>query len=741
MKDSRKRRSVNRLLCALVCLCAVTPGFTQDLPVFGWQSHYSYQDIQHLAVSQERLIAGTPLVGFFYDHEDQSINLLNKNTGLSDIGISAIAASSDGQTLAIGYENGNLDLLDNNVIQNITDILAADNISDKKINALVFRASELWIGTDFGMVRYSLSDSVILESYQNIGEGGARVAINDFVLTNDSIYAASDDGILSVSLDDQTNRQDFNFWQRQLTGISFEEIAEDGIRIVASAENDLFTYESSQWNFQANLPSPIQQIETLESGIYLLSQDAFYTLNENETELILEAQEEVFQCFVRDNDETFIGTEKKGVLIFNDQNSDPVALPIPGPLSDHHFASLKKDNEFLWLSMDGISQWQPESGIWTALNLINNENNVLITDPTDVEHGQQLLISSFSEGLFVQLEEDFEPIENISPSHTLIKENGSVNLQAMANAGNTDIWFLQRGRNPPLHLWDQNSNNWTSFNLKQSRASQLNDLFIIDNGDKWLPVNDDFGGGIIVYNEGNGRERYLNINGGQGGLPGSKVNDIVQDQDRFIWVATDEGICFFPSPEEILTGVAITANVPIFDGGLLLRDEHITAVAIDPANRKWFGTANNGVWLFSETGEELLQHFTTSNSPLPDNHIIDISIDDLTGIVFFVTEKGLISFRSDATEGTNTHQNVVAYPNPVPSNFNGRLVIEGLVNNAQLRITDTSGKLVRQLNANGSTATWNVRDQNGSRVSSGVYFIFSSNEDGSESYVGKIVVI
>jgi flagellar hook assembly protein FlgD len=63
------------------------------------------------------------------------------------------------------------------------------------------------------------------------------------------------------------------------------------------------------------------------------------------------------------------------------------------------------------------------------------------------------------------------------------------------------------------------------------------------------------------------------------------------------------------------------------------------------------------------------------------------------------------------------------------------------VNNAKVKITDVSGKLIKETQANGSTATWNGRNVNGGRVQTGVYLVFSSNADGTETFVGKIVVI
>jgi hypothetical protein len=52
-----------------------------------------------------------------------------------------------------------------------------------------------------------------------------------------------------------------------------------------------------------------------------------------------------------------------------------------------------------------------------------------------------------------------------------------------------------------------------------------------------------------------------------------------------------------------------------------------------------------------------------------------------------------------------------------------------------------SGKLIWQTQANGGTASWNVRDYNGRRASTGIYLVFAATADGSDREVGKIAVV
>ncbi|NJK94396.1 MAG: hypothetical protein HC905_05190 [Bacteroidales bacterium] len=54
--------------------------------------------------------------------KDNSVEKLSKITGLSDFGISAIGYSKENKTLIIGYENGNIDLIKEKKIINISDL-------------------------------------------------------------------------------------------------------------------------------------------------------------------------------------------------------------------------------------------------------------------------------------------------------------------------------------------------------------------------------------------------------------------------------------------------------------------------------------------------------------------------------------------------------------------------------------------------------------------------------------------
>jgi len=171
----------------------------------------------------------------------------------------------------------------------------------------------------------------------------------------------------------------------------------------------------------------------------------------------------------------------------------------------------------------------------------------------------------------------------------------------------------------------------------------------------------------------------------------------------------------------------------------LLGTETVTAIAVDGADRKWFGTKGSGVFLMSADGTTELQHFTSENSPLISNFIRTIKINESTGEVLFGTDNGIIAYKGSATDEETQKEDAYAYPNPVPEDYYGPIAIKGLPTNAAVRITDIAGNLVFDTQAEGSQAIWNGNDMNGQRVGTGIYLVFGIDTDGNESQVAKIL--
>jgi len=113
----------------------------------------------------------------------------------------------------------------------------------------------------------------------------------------------------------------------------------------------------------------------------------------------------------------------------------------------------------------------------------------------------------------------------------------------------------------------------------------------------------------------------------------------------------------------------------------------------------------------------------------------------MTTATCFATDKGIISYKGTATTGGETNSNVIVYPNPVRPENSDLVGIKGLVTDALVKITTTSGAFVTHLQAEGGQAIWDCTDINGSKVQPGIYLIFVSDETGKETYATKVLIM
>jgi hypothetical protein len=222
------------------------------------------------------------------------------------------------------------------------------------------------------------------------------------------------------------------------------------------------------------------------------------------------------------------------------------------------------------------------------------------------------------------------------------------------------------------------------------------------------------------------------------------VLSVVADHHGLLYVGTDLGIVAINPDAQVtaapnLNSYIITPRSP--DGSRTLQNEIINSIEIDGGNRKWIGTAN-GLYLYNADFTKLISKYSNQNDPLPSNQILNLNLDHKTGELFVFTNAGVVGYRTDATKAEPYQgSNVEVFPNPVRPNFDGVLTINGLVYNALVKITDPTGRIVHQTQANGGTATWNLLAPNGQPAAGGIYYILSTNEQGSESLVSKVAIV
>lgn len=733
----------------IVLLAAsILKGWTQEnIPLGTWRLHLSYNDLNSLAVAHDRVFAADNSGIMIYDKLDQSISTLSKVDGLSSSLITALGYDQQRDILLIGHQNGLISLLKGNQLSSVNNILVSAAISgSKRINHVCISMDRAYLSTDFGVVVFDLEKREVKETYRDLSATGEVLKINQSTVLMDSIFLATENGVIAGSLVGASNLLDYRSWKRYDQGPLNDNVAvigvfSDSVHAGINAAG-VFRLVSGSWVLQNYLQSEtFRSVSSSMSNLIITTPDKIWYYDGVALVDVGAGEIDNPDAAIEENGGIWVADGMRGLVKLNGSTS---AIFKPNGPSFNSGWRIKYTQDATTSVHGGFSSSiQPfnrkpildqfQAGQWKALTTTTD------SDITDIEkRGDALFISSFGSGIervdgegtaiFNDLNSPLSKINSADPFIPITAIEGSA----------VGLWVANYGVTTSLHLLS-NDLSWQSFSFTQPQASFPIDLLVDQSQRVWMVIDPTKGGGVIVFDRTTNSSVYLTTQAGKGGLPDNAIRSIANDRDGKIWLGTDAGVVFYPISANFF-GASVDATRPIYENRFLLRDESVTAIAVDGGNRKWLGT-NNGVWLFGPAGEELNYNFTEENSPLLSDRIIDISINPKNGEVFFATDNGLLSFRSDATESSFQFSEVKIFPNPVSADFTGQVAINGLYTDAIVKITDINGRMVWQTKANGGTAIWNARQLNGNRVSTGMYLVFATAEDGAERHVGKIAVI
>ena len=732
----------------------------QSIKVGDWRDHLSYFETFDVCAQGSKIYTSTDKALFVFDKRDQSIERLNTLSGLSDVNVSAL--NSNEELLVVAYENGNIDLIEAGKTVNLADIKRASLIANKKINSISIHENRAYLSTGFGIVVVDLVKKEVKETYF-IGEGGTYINILATSISNNSIFAATENGLYTANLN-HPNLSDYQAWSKMnfRANAVFNLLETFSGKLYANIQGEsfntdsLYTYDGENWALFSH-PFTNVSLKSQNGKLSVTSKYGLHVYNENLetvknlTSAMFNFPKKEFRAGVYLDNEFWIADKYNGLL--NYSNGNTRQLMPTGPHKTNVAKITNYGNE-IWLAHGSKNEnWDPtwsrselsilKTDDWTNTStLINNS----VLDPVDVVvNGNISYVASWQDGLAVLVDNELSVLFNETNSSLQKRypHNDWLNVGEIKFDSEGNLWCTNPQTLEPLSVQYTNG-EWESFSLGNTvtEAQNLAELMIDVNDQKWIQLKNN---GLIVFDESRTGTKAKKISNGEsnGDLNSDRVFAMAEDLDGEVWIGTDNGVSVFYNPAEIFDGEQASTiivsegeyNTYLLDG-LLIND-----IEVDGANRKWFATNNSGAILTSENGTNELIHFTAENSPLFSNKVVDIEVNDETGEVFFATDKGLISYRAGATKGSDDFSNVLVYPNPVKPDYEGTISIKGLLTDAVIKITDISGNLVYKTTALGGQANWDGKMTNGKKVNSGVYLIFCSDEDGNENHVSKLLII
>ncbi len=743
-----------------------------QIPTGGWRDHLPYNQGVRIAEYNTRIFCATMAGSLFsIDTRDNSLKKHSKANGLSDAAVSAIACSRVTNTLIIGYSNGNIDLIRNDSVVNLPDIKRKTIMGAKGINNIYCKGQYAYLACGFGIVLLDLYRREFSDTYF-FGAGGAQVYVNDITTGDNYLYAATREGIFKADLN-HPNLLDFNAWQQVQTlpdpDAEYRYVAYYNNQLFTVyqdadlPQDDIITFDDSGWEVWTNSYADRFDYLGEQNGFLVFSSLLKTRVYDPEEELIRDNTTYYAKHALYDSKMNLWYADPGAGLVRLDAAGNGTVIAPNGPP-----AKTVGDIEILsgqvWIGCGNLESQHAGYGAssfineqWTSYNRNDlpemvNFNNVseISIDPLNPGHvlggsygygvveflnGELVDLVDHDDGIFVHVTGYEDKPEYIRITGVDIDRKGNM----YASASNSEVGLYKK--NP--------GENWIAMDVEYDDfgfSTNVGQLLVRDGGQIWLLVEEK-GILIIEEEEESTRERFFAARNKEGKVL-NPIYSIAEDKDGAIWVGTANGPVVYFNPSEIFDEEKILGFQPLIprnDGtnfyNPLLATEKINDIAIDGANRKWFATEKSGVFLISPDGKKETLHFTEDNSPLLSNNVLTLAVNDVTGEVFFGTDKGIVSYRGGATEGSDDFNDVHVFPNPVRETYQGDVTVTGLVGNVNVKITDITGNLVFETTALGGQAIWNGRNFRGDRVQTGVYLVFCTNEDGSKTHVTKLLFI
>lgn len=737
-----------------------------QVPIGSWRSHLPYKNVVKVADAGSRVVAATPYGIFTVNTGDNSIEKYNKISGLSEAQVQTIATDKNTGKIYIAYNNGNIDVLADDRVQNMPYWMQSSFLGDKTINSFKYNNETLYICTQSGIVVMNELRNEITETWF-LGTNGSYLPINDFAADAINYYAATPKGLLVIPVTAGMNPADYRQWHWRpidfADSLPVLKLITINDKCIAWSNNALYAVQNEQVENYYTPQGQIIEIGTnaTGNGIVITEQinGIYYiiTLNTGGTvaEIVIAHELQHVQSAIKKGNDVWVGDALQGLVKITSGSWLPFSPDGPEALSTGPIVI--GNNKLLAAGVHLNNSNYTATHDYTGVHLFENEQwttfkanpAMVVTDINAVavnNKNGQLWAAAFNGGL-LKIERTITPMnQNILEKDALTGNyiSTGVSVDELNN-----IWIANYGAARPLIVL-QPDNKVQHFTppftiagnaIGQVKAGNNNNIYLI------VPGNN---GGVIALNTGgtidntaDDKWKMFKTGSGNGNLPG-RVLSLAVDMAGFVWVGTHNGVAVIQCPAGGIYSPQCNATWPVVQqgnfAGFLLAGVPVEDIAVDGANRKWLATAN-GVYLVNETGQRVIQHFTAENSPLLHNQVKAIAVNGITGEVFFSTIAGVCSFKADATNAVESGNELLVYPNPVLPGYNGTIAIKGLTHNALVKITELSGRLIYQTRANGGQATWSGKNYNGQPIASGVYMVLAQSDDGKNKQEGKIIFL
>ena len=551
-----------------------------DLAIGQWRTHFPFNNIISVTQSEDKVYFAASQILVIYDKEEGSTERLDKNNGLTQVGIKLVKYYPEKSLLIVAYDNGNLDLITEDAIINISDVKRYPLVSDKTIKHIHFQGNFAYLSYSFGLVQLDVLNYEIANSYFT-----DNFDVNASSVIDDVIYMSTDDGIYQGN--PGTNLNDFTKWIRHSTdqnlSLNYSSSAMeffDG-KLFADNNDTLMYYDGAAWQHFRNRRlgswkdffysdgNTNRHLEVSNDGkrmmlatnffIGAIEKDGFTTTIEDDAFVNQPRQ------VIRDGEVIYWADEDRGAVRFEDWDYRKIYYNSPSTKDISHLSIY---NDELWVTTGGVS------GNWSGLNkslgfysLIDTEWEAhnKKTDPSFLDVNDLIPIAirpsdgtvyagSYRVGLAEYNRETVNVYgKNNSELQTPLLDTFTTRVTGLAFDEEENLWMSNYEALRPIVVY-RNDGTWESYAVPPE-YSTIADMVIDGSGYKWALVVRG-SGGVVVFNEnaeGSASNKYRILTTGNSELPSNEVYSLAVDRDGDVWIGTNEGTVVFECSSQMFT--------------------------------------------------------------------------------------------------------------------------------------------------------------------------------------------
>lgn len=756
------------LLLILWLLTSIAPITAQNSL---WHPILSIKGFEHLEASDDYfyIVSQGNLFGMSQQNHDQ-VHLYGRHDGLSDVDIRAIHYHKPLQSLFVYYRSGKMDLLSPDGVASNFSFYENYQLPDKSLNDYTQQGDTIYLAGNFGILCVSLKTADIHATY-HIGESIQAVATYQNL-----IYALKKDGTIMVG-NQSHNLQDPKMW----TLFRAATDSNPTTRIAILGDKMLLLHQDKKLS-QLSLSTPheekpleeqpiaeqVEQLLVKHHQVLIGQGDLFYTLDEASTLSPLPKVTGLVDFVPIDmpNKLWVIGyysinlNERKAP---NQPYSEEFYIPkYNAPGSNLYFYSIFAGNRYYAV---GGGRGTNRFSFWGDIKILEGQERwiefdrgrlgdkikpkykdvvSIAVDPKDPQHfyaslwGEGLL-EFRADTLYRHYNQHNSSLLSVFPGSSI--EDIFVRVGSLTCDKEGGLWMLQGSVSENI-LYLSPKGEWYRFKspITLAEANAFGHSLVLPGGVLWSTVfhnSHDKDHGVLIFDThgtlgdtSDDISVHIPFFVDRTGKPIAthKINTLALDHKSVLWLGSNKGPLAVANPSQLHKSSNYIATRPVAGQEpnlfYVLDNINITAIAIDKANQKWFGTEDDGLYLVNENATEIIAHYRQEDSPLLSNTIHTLALDPNSGLLYIGTNKGLITLQTGSFTPTQEQLNgLYAYPNPIrPEDFE-QVTLAGVSVGMEVHLVDAQGNTLWHDIALQGECIIPLRNHQGERLPSGIYTI------------------